>query len=85
MQAFGFRLYAPGSLTHADVQWCPGSAEPPASQLQPIPTGYKALFILGSQKAGTTWLYNALQQHPAFVAPKHGYKCALPTGRQHVA
>jgi hypothetical protein len=38
----------------------------------------RILFILGAQKAGTTFLFNALTKHPAFVGADHAFGCALP-------
>lgn len=78
LQEFGFKLYNPATLTYSDVRWCPGSQEPAADELRPLPEAYKVLFVLGAQKAGTTWFYNALQTHPAFVGPERGYMYAAP-------
>eukprot|EP00892_Ulva_mutabilis_P000115 jgi/Ulvmu1/10103/UM006_0053.1 len=54
----------PGSMTFEDVQWCPGSLEEPQ---QPVDPSYRALFVVGAQKAGTTWLSQALSTHPSIV------------------
>lgn len=78
LQGFGYKLYPPGSLNYEDVSWCKGSSEPAASELEPIPSEHKVLFVMGAQKAGTTWLFNALNTHPSFVGAEHGYMCDLP-------
>jgi hypothetical protein len=75
-QGLGFKLYQPGSLEHAHVTWCAGSREPAADAIRPIPSEHKALFLMGAQKAGTTWLFNALNAHPAFIGADHAYLCA---------
>lgn len=40
-----------------------------------VPPSQPVLFIIGAQKSGTTWLYNALTTHPAMIgalrAPKY--------------
>jgi hypothetical protein len=35
---------------------------------------HSVLFILGAQKGGTTWLFNALDTHPSFVGADHAYR-----------
>lgn len=75
LQDFGFKTYTPGSLQHSDVDWCEGSHEPSEEELRSIPESTKVLFIAGAQKAGTTWLFNALDKHPTFVGASHAYKC----------
>ena len=76
LQGFGFKAYTPGSLQHSNVAWCEGSNEPSADELPSIPESTRVLFIAGAQKAGTTWLFNALDAHPNFVGASHAYKCA---------
>lgn len=75
LQGFGFKAYKPGSLQHSNVCWCDGSNEPAYEELSPIPESTRVLFIAGAQKAGTTWLFNALETHPTFVGASHAYKC----------
>lgn len=43
----------------------------------PIDARRHILFILGTQKGGTTYLFNALAKHPAFVGADHAFGCAL--------
>lgn len=43
----------------------------------PIDSRRTILFILGAQKGGTTYLFNALTKHPAFVGADHAFGCAL--------
>lgn len=52
-------------LEHSDVEFCPHTPEP--DTLERVPEKFKYLMVIGSQKAGTTWLYNALEKHPAFI------------------
>ena len=35
----------------------------------------KFLYILGTQKGGTTFLFSALSTHPGFVGAAHGFRC----------
>ena len=65
----------PGERTYADVDWCEGSLEPSADAVQPIDPAYRALFVVGAQKAGTTWLHNALATHPAMVQGETRIAC----------
>lgn len=78
MQPYAFQLLEPGSLTYADnIRWCPGLPQPSpeAQQLRPLDPRFNFLLILGAQKAGTTWLFDALATHPLFVGATHGYRC----------
>jgi hypothetical protein len=59
------------------MNWCKGSNEPSGSALEAIPSEHKMLFVMGAQKAGTTWLFNALDAHPSFLGADHSYKCAF--------
>ena len=42
----------------------------------PMDARRNALFIIGTQKGGTTFLFNALKKHAAFVGADHAYGCA---------
>jgi hypothetical protein len=39
----------------------------------PLDPRRRMLFILGAQKGGTTYLFNALTRHPAFVGAAHAF------------
>lgn len=41
----------------------------------PIDSRRRILFILGTQKGGTTYLFNAITKHPLFVGANHAYGC----------
>ena len=69
-------MHPPGSLSYDDVRWCAPAREPPAEALIPFHPGINVLMILGAQKAGTTWLFNALTQHPSLHGADFGYMCA---------
>ena len=77
MQGFAFKLYPPGSMGYSDVSFCQGSNEPDVSTLRAIPSETKVLFVMGAQKAGTTWLFNALEAHSSFIGADHSYMCAI--------
>ena len=82
LQAFAFQFLRPASLSYQDhLRWgCPGLVQPPpnAPALAPLDARFNFLLILGAQKAGTTWLFDALATHPLFVGATHGYRCARP-------
>lgn len=72
MQKYTFKMHAPGSLDYNDMQWCPGLR---GMDLAPVDEKFKFLFILGAQKAGTTWLHQALTRHKLFVEADSAYGC----------
>ena len=43
----------------------------------PMDTRRNVLFIIGTQKGGTTYLFNALKKNPSFVGADHAYGSAL--------
>jgi hypothetical protein len=43
---------------------------------KPMDKRRNILFVVGVQKGGTTFLFNALKNHPAFVGAQHAYRCA---------
>jgi hypothetical protein len=53
----------------------------------PIDARRRILFILGTQKGGTTYMFNALTKHPLFVGADHAYGCErwLPYDSAHKA
>lgn len=71
-----FKLLPPGSMSYGDVAWCPAAHEPDAAELVPFHPGVNVLMVLGAQKAGTTWLFNAMTQHPSVHGAEVGYMCA---------
>ena len=78
MQDYSFQLLEPGSGTYeSNGRWCPGLEQPPskAQSMRPLDGRFNFLLILGAQKAGTTWLFDALDTHPLFVGATHGYRC----------
>lgn len=78
IQGHPFKVQNVGSLTYADRPQCPGVLEPQPEQLLPVDPRFKFLMIIGAQKAGTTWLFDALDTHPLFSGAQHGYRSALP-------
>eukprot|EP00892_Ulva_mutabilis_P001893 jgi/Ulvmu1/11704/UM008_0115.1 len=68
-----FKLLPTESLSYDDVAWCPAAREPPSKELVPFHPGFNSLLILGVQKAATTWLFNALTQHPSMHGAEFGY------------
>lgn len=40
---------------------------------EPFHPKRRALFVLGAQKCGTTFLFSALSKHPAFIGASHAY------------
>ena len=79
LQGYSFKMLRPASLTYEDMPWCPGVPEPSAKDIQPIDQRFNSLIILGAQKAGTTWLFDALHSHPDFHGADHGFRCFLST------
>eukprot|EP00892_Ulva_mutabilis_P001536 jgi/Ulvmu1/11383/UM075_0045.1 len=83
---YGFKLLQPASLTYNDVSFCPGSAEPAAGDIKTLHPGLNMLLVLGTQKGGTTWLYNALIKHPSIVAAHQRFRvpdAGAPTKEVH--
>lgn len=76
MQEYAFKMIAPNSLTIQEAGSCPGLHPVPPVNLKPLDQRFNFLLILGAQKAGTTWLFDALATHPLFVGAHHGYKYA---------
>jgi hypothetical protein len=71
LQAYAFKpTEEPGTKLYADMDWCPGSHEPSESDIEPVDSKLRFLFVIGAQKAGTTWLFRALEKHPSLV---HGF------------
>lgn len=79
VQGYSFKMLKPASLSYKDMPWCPGVPEPEQDKLFPIDHRFNPLIILGAQKAGTTWLFDALQSHPSFHGAVHGFRCAWST------
>lgn len=77
---YGFKLLPPASLRYDDVQFCPGAAEPKAADIMTLHPGLNMLLVLGTQKGGTTWLFNALMKHPAFIGARQGFRCRTSNG-----
>ena len=75
---FGFKTYPFGSLSMDSIKsrMCKGDV---ATTYTPIDPRLKVLFVLGTQKGGTTFLFRALQRHKAFIGAKHAYMCATHT------
>lgn len=78
MQDYSFQMLEPGSGSYeSNSRWCPGLEQPSAKaqSMRPLDGRFNFLLILGAQKAGTTWLFDALDTHPLFVGATHGYRC----------
>lgn len=74
MQDYAFKMHAPASLSDRSMNWCHGV---PELRLRPIDSCLNFLLVLGVQKAGTTWLFDALATHPLFSGAEHGYRCVF--------
>lgn len=76
---YGFQKEVEGSLTiHARRKMCPALEHDIGT---PLDERRRMLFILGTQKGGTTFLFNALNKHRGFVGADHAYGCVpLPCG-----
>lgn len=73
--SMAFRQEVPESLSiDSRGRMCPSLEKSLGS---PIDSRRRILFILGAQKGGTTYLFNALTKHPAFVGADHAFGCAL--------
>jgi hypothetical protein len=72
MQDYVFKVHATASMTDRSMDWCQGA---PELRLRTIDSRFNFLLVLGAQKAGTTWLFDALSKHPLFSAAEHGYRC----------
>lgn len=70
MQKYTFKMHEPGSLLPEDMEYCSGMRK---VDLKPVDDKFRFLFILGAQKAGTTWLHQALRQHPIFTQADEAY------------
>lgn len=79
VQGYTFTMLKPASLSYKDMPWCPGVPEPEEHTLVPVDVHFNHLIILGAQKAGTTWLFDALDTHPRFHGATHGFRCAYST------
>jgi hypothetical protein len=77
MQTYGFRRPYWPLISHSDVvtSSCAMRPEDPLTNVTPVPQDHKFLFIIGAQKGGSTWLFNALATHPAFLGPSHAFGC----------
>ena len=59
------------SLLYTDPQHsCLNSLNDQLSLRWKVPETTKTLFILGAQKAGTTFLYSLLNRHPGFIGAR---------------
>lgn len=68
-QEVAFRVPSGHDLTFEALEATEPCPQKPQRELggeSPLPEATKALFILGAQKAGTSWLAYALKPHPAF-------------------
>lgn len=71
---YAFQKEAEGSLSiHTRQKMCPALERDLGS---PLDERRRMLFILGTQKGGTTFLFNALAKHKGFVGADHAYGCA---------
>jgi hypothetical protein len=69
--SMAFKQEVPESLSiHSRDRMCPSLEK---SLGTPIDSHRRILFILGAQKAGTTYLFNALTKHPSFVGAAHTF------------
>lgn len=74
---YGFRKDVEASLNmHERKRMCPALDR---NIGEPMDPRRNILFIIGTQKGGTTFLFNALKKHPAFVGANHAYGCAPAT------
>eukprot|EP00892_Ulva_mutabilis_P011672 jgi/Ulvmu1/8878/UM049_0060.1 len=71
---FGFKLLEPASVAYEDVDVCTRWPEPAVGDFRPLHPGVNMLVVAGVQKGGTTWMANALMQHPDLVHATHGYR-----------
>lgn len=74
MQLYSFKMNKPNSVSHKDMEWCPGL---PTPDLRRVHHKLNFLFLLGAQKSGTTWLHKALFTHRLFVEANTAYLCVL--------
>lgn len=71
---YAFQKEVEGSLDiHARRKMCPALEHDLGT---PLDERRRMLFILGTQKGGTTYLFNALTKHKGFVGADHAYGCA---------
>lgn len=78
-------MHEPGSLTYADFPECPNLPTTPVEQLPPVDERLNFLLILGAQKAGTSWLFNALETHPLIHGGERGYRHVSHTNLARLA
>lgn len=67
-----FKIYPPGSQTHETVGDCGWGEFDALPRRQKVPENIPVLLVIGQQKAGTTWLYEALDTHPAVLGGFEG-------------
>eukprot|EP00892_Ulva_mutabilis_P011466 jgi/Ulvmu1/8692/UM047_0032.1 len=73
-QGYPFKIHPPGSLSYVNHTQCPGVLDGLPEDLPAVGSHLNFLLILGAQKAGTTWLFDALDTHPRFNGAQHGYR-----------
>ena len=65
-----------GSLSYTDPQnYCSQTLHDTLALQWKVPKATNVLFILGAQKAGTTYLFNLLDSHPGFIGPRYDINC----------
>lgn len=74
VQDYVFKMYVLGSLSHTDMEFFCGVRE---TQLDRIDPNLDFLLVIRAQKAGTTWLGQALFKHPLFAKIDHSYRFVL--------
>lgn len=67
-------------MTFEDMEWCPNTGVP---LIEPADGNLQFMFVLGVQKAASTWLHRALIQHPVFVEADTPFGCAPPPMQPH--
>lgn len=68
---YAFQKETEGSLSiHSRKKMCPALERDLGS---PLDERRRIMFILGTQKGGTTFLFNALAKHKGFVGADHAY------------
>ena len=72
---FSFKLLEPGSVPYSAVEHCSSAVEPEEEEFQPLHPGMNMLVVAGVQKGGTTWMANALKNHPELVHATHAFRC----------
>ena len=64
---YAFKVYEPGSLTFRDIDDCGWGEFDLLAERESIPEDMPMLLVVGQQKAGTTWLYDALKTHLSLI------------------